>query len=192
MTGRWVPSELAFPFGLVYLDESKAFVQPSGIWVVFLDAKVEGNAGCRGLCLEVLDDGGADAVALDIGEQLNAAQLDAVGGAGDPQSAGALIIDLYHASRAVGDLAPDLLKGPLTEALTPAPFVEAGRKAVLSSCCLDDHVGEEPDVFGCGWPYVVTEHGCMLSPKRPVPIRVPAGGISAAGRGRGSLAPPQV
>jgi len=56
-----------------------------------------------------------------------------------------------------------LLHRPLTEALAPLPFVEVIRKAVLSPCGLNDHVGEKPDVFGSSWPYVVTEHRRMLS-----------------------------
>jgi len=161
--GPWIPSELAFLFGLAYLDKSQTLVEPAGNWVVFLDTEAEGNADRHGLCLEVLDDGSAYAMALNIGKQLNAAQLDVVGGAGNPQSADALVIDLDHAGRAVGNLAPDLLHRPLTEALAPLPFVEVIRKAVLSPCGLNDHVGEKPDVFGSSWPYVVTEHRGMLS-----------------------------
>jgi hypothetical protein len=115
--------ELGFLFGLAYLDESQTFVQPAGIRVVFLDSEVEWNAGRRGLCLEVLDDGGADAVALDIRKQLNAAELDAVGSAGNPQPAGALINDLDHAGRATGDVVADSPHRALSEALLPLRFI---------------------------------------------------------------------
>jgi hypothetical protein len=158
-----MPSEPAFLFGFAYLDQSQTFIQPAGIWVIFLDAKIEGEAGRCGLCLEVLDDSGAYAVALDTGKKLNAAELDVAGSAGDPQSADALAADLDDAGRAVGDLASDLLHRPLTEARTPSPFIEVVREAALRPRGLDDYIGEKPDVFGSGWPYVVTQHESMLS-----------------------------
>jgi hypothetical protein len=65
--GRGIPPELEFLVSLADLDESQTVVEPAGIWVVFLDIKVERDACRRGLCLEVLDDGGAYAVALEPG-----------------------------------------------------------------------------------------------------------------------------
>ena len=46
--------------------ESQALVQPAGIWIVLLDREIKGDARCRGLGLEVLDDGSPDAVALGV------------------------------------------------------------------------------------------------------------------------------
>jgi hypothetical protein len=160
----WIPAEPPFLFGLAYLDESQTVIQLAGIWVVFLHAQVERDADRRGICLEVLDDGRADAAALDMGEQLNATQLDALGGASDPQSAGGFPSDLDDTGAAVGDLTPDLLQGPLTEALAPSPFVEVVRKAALSPRGLDDHICEESDVVGSGGPYRVGGHDGMISP----------------------------
>lgn len=159
-----MPAEPAFLFGFAYLDQSQAFIQPMGIRVIFLDAEIEGDADRCGLCLEVLDDSGAYAVALDSGKKLNAAELNAVGGAGDPQPADALAADLDHADGAAGDLGPDLLHRRLTEARTPSPFVEVVREAALGPRGLDDHIGEKPHVFGGGQPYAVNEHESMLSP----------------------------
>jgi hypothetical protein len=99
---------------------------------------------------------------LDLGKQLNTAQLDAVGGAGNPQSADALAIDLDHL-RAVGAVAADLLRRPLSKAIPPSQLIEVVRNAALSSCGLEDNVGKEPDIFGSGLPYVVAEHRAMLS-----------------------------
>jgi hypothetical protein len=153
LSGGWrAPPETAFLSGLAYLSKSQTFVQLAGTRVVLLHIEVEGDAGRRCLCLEVLDDGGTYALTLDAGKQLNARELDVVNGAGDPQPADPLVIDLNHIGGGVRDLAPDLLRCPLAEALAPLPFVEVARKPALSPRSLDDHIGKEPDVPGSGWP----------------------------------------
>jgi hypothetical protein len=103
-------------------------------------------------------------VPLGPGPQLDAAQLDAAGRAGDPQPAGRLAVDLDHAGGAAGDLAPDLPRRPLDEVRTPSAFVEAGRQAALIPGDLEDHAGEEPGVGGHGRPEVITGHRTMLVP----------------------------
>jgi len=54
------------------------------------------------------------------------------------------------------------------------PLVKAVRKAALSPRGLDDHVGEEPGVFGGGRPHAVAEHENML----PLPT---AGSLADSG-----------
>jgi hypothetical protein len=162
--GGRLPPELEFLVRLTHVDESQTLIQPAGIWVVLLDAEVEGDARRRSLRLEVLDDRGAYAAALETGKQLNAGQLDAASGAGYPHPADALVTHLDHADRRAGISAPDLLDRPLAEVRPPLPLVKAVRKAALSPRGLHDHIREEPGIFSGGGPHPVTEHESMLSP----------------------------
>jgi hypothetical protein len=120
-------------------------------------------ADSSSLALEVLDDGGSDAVTLEARKDLNAGQLDAGSCAGDPQPADTLVTDLDHARHAAGNRTTDLIDGPRTELLAKGPLVEVVALATLGTRRLDHHVGEKPDVVGGGCPQAVLQHERMVA-----------------------------
>jgi hypothetical protein len=95
----------------------------------------------RCLPLETLDDGCADAAALDAAKQLDVGEFDPLTTA-HPQPADRLAVKLDDAGRAAGHRAVDLVSGPLVEALAPSWFVEGVGQPMLS---VGELTREEPD-----------------------------------------------
>jgi hypothetical protein len=113
---------------------------------------------------QLLDQVGADTVALVRRQQLDAGELQGLGRPDHAQPAGTLPVDLDDVRRAVRHLAANLLAGPLGEAAPEGGLVEVGGQPPLRAGRDHDDVGEEHDVVTGRLPQVrgrLRDHGAQ-------------------------------